>query len=168
MSENIGLLPVNEKKDYHDCEMTFCMYYENTQGDYKVDKAQKYHIHTTLKEVDVLNEALNLYQEEGFKDTFLSYSAEVDGDSTFPEFTSKIEKAHVLGRALMDLANDEDSLVQLQEYCIDQAPRYVDDFGINKQIESITINNETKNIEGYEDLKTYISELKVKNPSYFS
>lgn len=159
MSENVGLITVNTKKEYHNCEMVFSLYYDHAKSDFKVEKDQKYKIHTTIQEVEVLNEALNVYQAEGFKDTFLLFAAEVDGGAKYPDFVARLNTAQALGKQLQALAKDEDSLVQLSEYCIEIIPTYNDDFGINKQIESITINGKTREINGYEDLKEYISKL---------
>lgn len=159
MSENLGLITVNEQKEYHNCEMVFSLYYNHAKSDFKVEKDQKYKIHTTIQEVEVLNEALNVYQAEGFKDTYLLFSAEVDGSAKYPDFVPRLKTAQALGKQLQALANDEDSLVQLSEYCIEIIPTYKDDFGINKSIESITIDGVTRDINGYEDLKEYISKL---------
>lgn len=150
---------VNEKKDYHSCEMVFSLYYDHAKSDFKVDKEQKYKIYTTIKEVEVLNEALNVYQSEGFKDAYLLFAAEVDGSAKYPDFVPRVDQAHALAKQLNDLSNDEDSLVQLSEYCIEVIPTYADDFGINKQIESITIDGVTRVINGYDDLREYISHL---------
>ncbi len=168
MIDNSGTIIVNEKQDYHNCEMGFCFYYESDTSDFKVGKEQKYKIHTTLKEVEKLNEALNIYQAEGFKEAFLRYTSEVDGSNKYPEFVIDYIDAIETGRALQALANDEDSLVQLSEYCIDIPPTYADDFGINKQIESITVEGKTELVNGYEDITDYLSELREKKPSLFS
>ena len=168
MSDDLALITVNEKKAYHDCEMMFCFYYNNDKSDFKVDKEQKYKIYTTVKEVALLNEALHVYQEKGFKDTYLLYSAERDGSQKYPEFVGDYIDGIQLGKALQALANDEDSLIQLSEYCIETPLTYADDFGINKQIESICIDNETRDVNGYEDLKAYISELREERPSFFA
>jgi len=159
VSENLGLITVNEKKEYHNCEMVFSLYYDHAKSDFKVEKDQKYKIYSTIKEVEVLNEALNVYQAEGFKDAYLLFVAEVDGSAKYPDFVPRLNTAKELAKQLNDLSNDEDSLVQLSEYCIEIIPTYDDDFGINKQIESITINGATRDIMGYEDLKNYISKL---------
>lgn len=159
MSNTAGLITVNEKKDYHNCEMVFSLYYNHPKSAFKVEKDQKYKIHTTIQEVEVLNEALNVYQAEGFKDAYLLFAAEVDGSSKYPDFVPRLNKAKALAKQLNDLSNDEDSLVQLSEYCIEIIPTYDDDFGINKQIESITVNGETRDLKGYEDLKDYFSTL---------
>lgn len=159
MNDNLGLIPVNEKQEYHDCEMTFCFYYDHEKSDFKVQKDQKYKIYTTIKEVELLNEALNIYQEDGFKDTYLLFEREADGASKYPEFASRLSRAKEIARALAGLAKDECNLVQLSEHCLEVAPTYVDDFGINKQIESITINGTKREIKGYEDLKDFISQL---------
>ena len=111
MSDNSGVIRVNEKQAYHNCEMTFCFYYESRNNDFKVDKEQKYKIHTTIKEVELLNEALHIYQADGFKDAFLKYSEAVDGSYKYPEFVIDYIDAIEAGRALQALANDEDSLV---------------------------------------------------------
>ncbi|MDA7816739.1 hypothetical protein N9A28_00955 [Sulfurimonas sp.] len=160
MSENIGLITVNAKKEYHDCEITFCLYYESDASDFKLDKDQKYKIHTTIEEVEILNEALHVYQADGFKKMFLLYSDEIEPSKKYPEFVTSFEAVTKLGQSLQKLAKDEDSLVQLQEYCLDTPPTYVDDFGINKDIESITINGKTKELNGYQDLKDYLSKLR--------
>ena len=167
MSENLGVIPVNEKKEYHNCEMTFCFYYDHEKSSFKVEKDQKYKIYTTIKEVELLNEALNVYQEDGFKETYVLFHTQNDGDSKYPEFTPRLHKAKELARELSSLSNDEDSLVQLSEYCLEVAPTYVDDFGINKQIESITIDGQTRDINGYRDLESYISELKTTRKALF-
>lgn len=168
MNDDVSLITVNTKKEYHNCEMTFCFYYNNDESDFKVNKDQKYKIYTTVKEVTLLNEALNVYQEEGFKDTYLLYSAETDGSQKYPAFVGDYIDAVQLGKALQALANDEDSLVQLSEYCIEIPPTYADDFGINKQIESIRIDSEKRDVSGYEDLKDYLSELREERPSLFA
>ncbi len=160
-------ITVNEKKEYHNCEMTFCFYYDNEKSDFKLEKDQKYTIHTTLKEVELLNEALNIYQEDGFKETFLLYTAEVDGSIKYPDFTPRFNRSQELARALTALSNDEDSLIQLSEYCIETPPTYADDFGINKQIESITIDAQTRDIDGYDDLKGFLSQLREDQTDLF-
>lgn len=159
MSESVGLITVNEKKEYHNCEMVFSLYYNHEKSDFKVEKDQKYKIHTTIQEVEVLNEALNVYQAEGFKDAYLLFASEVDGGAKYPDFVPRLKTAQALGKQLQALSNDEDSLVQLSEYCIEIIPTYNDDFGINKQIESITIDGVTREMQGYDDLKAYISKL---------
>ena len=159
MSENLGLITVNTKKEYHNCEMVFSLYYNHAKSDFKVEKDQKYKIHTTIQEVEVLNEALNVYQAEGFKDTFLLFAAEVDGGAKYPDFVPRFNTAQAFGKQLQALSNDEDSLVQLSEYCEETPPTYADDFGIDKHIESITINGQTRDINGYEDLKAYFRSI---------
>ncbi|HQS66834.1 MAG TPA: hypothetical protein PLM93_06590 [Sulfuricurvum sp.] len=159
MIESLGLITVNKKQDYHNCEMVFSLYYNHAKSDFKVEKDQKYKIHTTIKEVEVLNEALNVYQAEGFKDAYLLFAAEVDGSAKYPDFVPRLNTAQALGKQLQALSNDEDSLVQLSEYCIEIIPTYNDDFEINKHIESITINGITREINGYDDLREYISKL---------
>lgn len=159
MSENLGLITVNEQKDYHNCEMVFSLYYNHAKSDFKVEKDQKYKIHTTIQEVEVLNEALNVYQAEGFKETYLLFAAEVDGSAKYPDFVPRLNTAQALGKQLQALSNDEDSLVQLSEYCIEMIPTYNDDFGINKHIESITIDGVIRDINGYEDLKEYFRSI---------
>lgn len=159
MSDTAGLITVNKKQDYHNCEMVFSLYYNHAKSDFKVEKDQKYKIHTTIQEVEVLNEALNVYQAEGFKDTYLLFAAEVDGSAKYPDFVPRLNAAQALGKQLQALSNDEDSLVQLSEYCIEIIPTYNDDFGINKHIESITIDGITRETNGYEDLKAYILNL---------
>lgn len=153
------ILSVNEKQEYHNCEMIFSMYYQSASSDFTVEKDQKYKIHTTIKEVEVLNEALNVYQADGFKETYLLFSAEKDGSVKYPDFAPRVTRAHELCKILQDLSQDEDSLVQLSEYCIDTPPTYKDDFGINKQIEAVIINGKTKEVNGYEDLKHYLASL---------
>lgn len=159
MKEDLELITVNEKKVYHDCEMTFSFFYDHEKSDFKVKPEQKYKIHTTIKEVEILNEALNVYQEDGFKDAYLLFSAEIDGSVKYPDFVPRFNKAKALAKQLNDLSNDDDSLVQLSEYCEETPPTYVDDFGINKQIESITINGHTKYITDYEDLRNYCQNI---------
>jgi len=139
--------------------MTFSLFYNHPQSSFKVEKDQKYKIHTTLKEIAVFNEALTIFQEDGFKDAYLLFSVEIDGSKKYPDFVERFEKSQKVARDLNKLSNDEDSLEQLQEYCEEQAPTYADDFGINKQIESITLNQQTTTINGYEDLKKYLLNL---------
>lgn len=147
--------------------MTFSCYYIHDKSDFKVSKDQKYKINTTVKEVELLNEALNVYQEDGFKDAYLLFAAEMDGSVKYPDFVSRFKKSQELAKALNELSNDEDSLVQLSEYCIEVAPTYVDDFGINKQIESITVEGKTRELNGYKDLKAYILELRKEKALLF-
>ena len=158
MNDNIDLITVNEKREYHDCEMVFSLEYHNRNNGFKVQKDQKYKIHTSVKEVKILNEALQVYQAEGFKDTYLLYMAHVDGHALYPDFTPYMEKAHSLTKQLQDLSKDEDSLVQLSEYCLEIIPTYGDDFRINKHIESIIIGGRTRIVSGYEDLKDCLSQ----------
>lgn len=159
MSDTLELITVNTKKEYHNCEMTFSLFYKHPQSTFKVEKVQKYKIHTTLKEIAALNEALQVFQEDGFKDAYLLFSAEIDGSKKFPDFVERFEKSQQVAKELTKLSNDEDSLDQLQEYCEEQAPTYADDFGINKQIESITVNNQVTTVNGYTDLKNYLMSL---------
>lgn len=159
MSDTLELITVNTKKEYHNCEMTFCLFYNHPKSIFKVDKDQKYKIHTTLKEIAVFNEALTIFQEDGFKDAYLLFSEEIDGSKKYPDFVERFKKSQKVARELNKLSNDEDSLEQLQEYCEEQAPTYADDFGINKQIESIRFNNKTTTFDGYEDLKQYLTDL---------
>lgn len=168
MSDTTDVLTVNTKKDYHNCEMIFSMYYENPDNGFKVDEEQQYRIFTTIKEVDALNEALNLFQSKGFKDNFLLYTSVVDGSAYYPEFVIDYIDAIELGKELQILANDEDSLVQLSEYCLETPPTYEDDFKINKKIESITIDGDTKTISDYDDLEAYISTLRDEKPELFA
>ena len=156
MSETIELITVNTEKEYHDCAMTFCLFYQHDESDFIVSNKQKYKIHTTIAEVKLLNEALHVYQEDNFKNSFLLYSNEIDGAKKYPDFVARFNRSQELAKQLTILANDEDSLVQLSEYCTQQAPTYNDDFGINKKIESITIKGKTKNLDGYEDIKNYL------------
>ena len=167
LDETLALLTVNEKKAYHNCEMIFSCYYEHDTSDFKVTKKQKYKIHTSIKEVEALNEALNVYQEAGFKDTYLLFSQEIDGSKKYPDFVQVFKHSQELARKLASVSNDEDSLDQLQEYCTEQAPSYADDFGINKQIESLTLENYTREIDSYEDLKSYLRELKKTTTHLF-
>ncbi len=167
MNDDSGCITVNKKQAYHNCEMTFCFYYSNEKSDFKVEKDQKYKIHTTIKEIEQLNEALNIYQADGFKEAYLRYVSEVDGSQRYPEFVIDYIDAVEAGRKLQALANDEDTLVQLSEYCIETAPTYADDFGINKQIEAISIDADTRTVNGYEDLREYIAELKRTKASLF-
>lgn len=137
MQKNEAIITVNTPKEYHNCEMIFSFNYKNENTNFKVDEKQKYKIFTTLKEVETLKAALDVYQEEGFKDAYLLYFEEVNGDAKYPEFTLRFKKAQELAKALNDLANDEDSLVQLSEYCLETPPTYADDFRINKRIEEV-------------------------------
>ena len=167
MNDNLGLITVNKKKEYHNCEMIFSFHYSHDKSDFKVNKDQKYKIYTTIKEVELLNEALNVYQKDGFKDTYLLFSSEIDACVKYPDFVPYFNKSKELAQQLSELSNDEDSLDQLNEYCLEIAPTYVDDFGINKQIESIILNTKIRDISSYEDLKAYISELKKEKSSLF-
>jgi len=160
LSDDLSVVTVNEKKDHHDCEMTFSFYYNNDKSDFKVDEDQLYKIHTTIKEVELLNEALNVYQADDFKERCLLYMAEADESQSYPEFSGDYIDAQQLAKALKALAKDEDSLIQLSEYCLETAPTYADDFGINKQIRSLSIDGVAKDINGYDDLKDYLSVLK--------
>jgi len=127
MKATLDLVIVNMKKDYHNCEMIFsCSHSE-----------EKYQIYTTLKEVEVLKEALEIYQAEGFKEQFLLYSDAINPEEEYPEFVASFKKVHALGKSLQALAKDDYSLTQLQDYCLEQAPTYVEDFMINKQILSV-------------------------------
>lgn len=157
MNDTIDPITVNEKKEYHDCEMIFSLEHHNHINGFKVDKDQKYKIHTSIKEVEILHEALKVYQAEGFKDAYLLYMAHVDGDAIYPDFTPQLQKAHLLTKQLQSLAKDEDSLVQLSEYCLEIIPTYEDDFRINKHIESIIIEGKTRVVNEYGDLKDYLS-----------
>ena len=167
MSDNLEVVTVNERKAYHNCEMIFSFYHNHDKSDFKVEKDQKYKIYTRIKEVELLNEALEVYQEDGFKDSYLLFLSEIDGNGKYPDFVPRFNKSKELAEQLSALSKDEDSLVQLSEYCLETAPTYVDDFGINKQIESITIDGETKAINGYKDLKDYISELRKEKAVLF-
>ncbi len=166
MSDNLNYICVNEKQAYHNCELVFSFYYDNKR-DFKVDEEQKYKIHTTIKEVELLNEALNVYQEDDFKKTYLLFTAEIDGSLNYPDFVPRFNQAQELAKELNDLSNDEDSLVQLSEYCTEVAPTYADDFGINKQIESITVEGDTRVSKGYEDLKDHFTQLRQEKASLF-
>ena len=159
MNETVEIISINEKKEYHNCEMLFSFFNDNAKSNFQVDQEQKYSIHTTIKEVEVLNEALNVFQNKGFKDNFLNYTSVVDGSQQYPEFVVDYIAAVDLAKELQSLANDEDSLVQLSEYCMETPPTYEDDFRINKQIVSITIDSQTRDINGYEDLKKYLQEI---------
>jgi hypothetical protein len=100
---------------------------------------EKYKIYTTVKEVEVLQEALDVYQAEGFKEQFLVYSNALSPEEEYPEFVSAFKKVHSLGKSLQALAQDAYSLTQLQDYCLEQASTYVEDFMINKQILSVVL-----------------------------
>jgi len=156
---DVNIITVNQKQDYHNCEMIFSFFYHSESSGFVVEKDQKYKIYTTLKEVEILNEALHIYQEDGFKEAYLLFAAEKDGSAKYPDFVPRVTRAHELSKVLQDLSHDEDSLVQLSEYCIETPPTYKDDFGINKQIEAIIVNGQAKEVSGYQDLKTYISNL---------
>jgi len=168
LSSSVEAIVVNKEQEYHNCEMTFRFSYDNDKSDFSVDEEQKYMIHTTVAEVEALNEALNVYQSEGFKENFLLYTAVVDGSDKYPGFVIDYMDAVQLGRALQALAKDEDSLVQLNEYCLETPPTYADDFRINKHIESITVNGITRDVEGYEDIEEYMSKLREAQPSLFA
>ncbi|NOR55991.1 MAG: hypothetical protein GQ531_07255 [Sulfurovum sp.] len=168
MSNQITSIIVNEKRDYHNCEMTFSCSIERNSNNFEIDQDQPYIIYTTLKEVEVLNEALAIYQAEGFKEKLWRYTNEVDASTKYPEFVKDSETAKAIGKKLNDLCQDSDSLVQLQEYCMEQAPTYADDFNINKSIDAITIDNDCKEINGYEDLKSYLLTLKETKANLFA
>ncbi|MEA3369805.1 MAG: hypothetical protein U9Q40_00525 [Campylobacterota bacterium] len=163
MNNNSEAVTVNKKQAYHNCEMTFCFYYESAKSDFKVTKKQKYKIYTTAKELELLNEALNIFQAEGFKDAYLLYTQEVDGSQKYPEFVMKYTDSVNIAKALQSAANDEDSLTQLSEYCLEIAPTYEDDFRINKQIDSVTIDTQTREVKGYSDLKEYLLKQAINN-----
>jgi hypothetical protein len=153
LSNNLEPINVNAKQAYHNCEMTFSFYLNNNNSNFIVDTNQQYTINTTLKEVEILNEALHLYQSDGFKKQYLLFSNELDGKTKYPQFIENFDRSQALANELSTLAKDEDSLVQLSSYCLDTAPTFVDDFYLNKQIQSITIDNTTTQCNGYEELK---------------
>jgi len=167
VNDNTVLITVNEKQEYHNCEMIF-YFYNNDENGFRVTKDQKYKIHTTIKEVEALNEALNVYQADGFKEKYLLYNSVMDGSDQYPEFAIDYIDSVQVCRTLQSLANDEDSLVQLSEYCLDVAPTYKDDFMINKRIESVIVGSHKKEIEDYDDLEEYMAELKEKEPTLFN
>lgn len=136
MNETLGQIPVNTKQTHHDCEMIFS-YSTSGQSDFSIDSEQRYKIYTTLEEIEVLKEALEMYQAEGFKEQFLLYSNALSPKEEYPEFVASFKKVHALGKSLQSLAKDDYSLTQLQDYCLEQATTYVEDFMINKQIHSI-------------------------------
>lgn len=131
-------------------------FYSTHQNTFEVNQEQKYKIYTTTKEVQVLNEALNIYQSDGFKNSYLLFEEEIDGSKKYPDFLPYFKKSQEIAKVLQGLAQDEDSLVQLNEYCLEIAPTYLDDFMLNKKIESIIIDREEKEIKGYEDLKAIL------------
>ena len=126
MSENI--VTVNEKKTYHNCALRFSMFSSDSSSDFKVDDSIYYCIHTTLKEVELLNEALNIYQNDNFKSDYLEYFEAHDAKEKFPAFHEKFENSQKIAKALKALANDEDALTQLQSYVLDIVPTYRDDY----------------------------------------
>lgn len=75
--------------------------------------------------------------------------------STLILYILRFKRSQELAKELNGLSNDEDSLVQLSEYCIKVAPTYEDDFAVNKQIEC------------HEDLKDYILELRQEKAPFF-
>ncbi len=150
------IITVNEKKPHHDCEMVFSFDYENKENGFEVDSEQKYRIHTTLKELALLNIALHLYQAEGFKDKYWLYTNTVDPSNVYPMFVPDYIEAIGIGKQLQALAVDEDSLVQLSEYCLETPPTYEDDFRINKVIHSVTVKGVTTEISDYEDIKDFL------------
>ena len=167
MSESIHIISVNTKKEYHNCEMIFSFLNDDIKSDFEVDQDQEYKIHATIKEVEILNEALNVFQKPGFKDNFLIYTAVTDGSQQYPEFVIDYITAVEFGKELQALANDEDSLVQLSEYCMETPPTYEDDFRINKKIVSVTIDGQTELVNGYDDVEEYIDTLKEEKPALF-
>jgi len=168
MREDLGLVSVNEKQKYHNCEMIFSFYYHNKENGFKVDEEQKYKIHTTIKEIEVLNEALELYQEDRFKENYLLYTSEVDGSNVYPLFAGDYIESVSLSRSLQALANDEDALVQLSTYCLETPPTYEDDFKINKKIESIILDGQKHAFEDFDEIQAYMAELKEAKPALFA
>jgi len=167
MNEMMQIIIVNSKKDYHNCEMIFSFYYKSDTSDFNVQNNQKYNIHTTIKEIEALNEALNVFQSNSFKEQYLLYSEQIDGSIKYPEFKSTYEKSKELALILTKLSNDEDRLDQLTNYCMQIAPTYDDDFKINKKIESIIIDKTIQTVNGYDDLKEYIAKLKIPSKHLF-
>lgn len=158
MSESLVYVNVNEKKEYHDCEMIFSFYLDYKADDFEVDSDVKYKINTTLKELFVLNEALTLYQKKGFKDNYLAYASVLDGSQQYPNFVIDYIDSVELTKQLQGLANDEDSLVQLNSYCLDTPPTYEDDFRINKKIEAIIYQGESVSFKDADDIEEYLED----------
>lgn len=149
---------VNNKNEYHDCEMVFSFYFENSESDFQVDPEQLYKINTTLKEVAIFNEALQLFQSQGFKEKYLLYTSVQDGSQKYPNFVIDYIDSVELTKQLQSLSNDEDSLVQLNEYCLETPPTYVDDFYINKRIHSIKYKDNLLVVDDFDDIESFVDE----------
>jgi len=167
LSETTNIISVNTKKEYHNCEMIFNFLNDDIKSDFEVDQEQQYKIHTTIKEVEKLSEALSVFQKPGFKENFLIYTSVQDGSNEYPNFVMDYITAVELGKELQALANDEDSLVQLSEYCMETPPTYEDDFRINKRIISITIDGQTHDVKDFDDVEDFIDDLKEEKPALF-
>lgn len=167
MSNNTNYIYVNDKKAYHNCEITFSFYLSNDKSDFAVDKEQMYSIYTTAKELELFNEALHIYQEDGFKDTYLLFIADMNSSTQYDDFVPRFNRAIDLAKQLQEISNDEDSLIQLSEHCLETPTTYADDFYINKQIQSLNIDGVSREINGYDDLKTYLAELKKEKAALF-
>ncbi len=167
MNDSIPTFHINDRKPYHDCELYFCFDYVNKQTGFQVDNTQTYLMHTTIKEVELLNEALNIYQAKGFKDKVLDFQSGSGGDESLDVFQKQYEHVLKLSRSLKELCQDEDSLIQLSEYCLETPPTYEDDFKINKHIRSVTVEGEKIKVRDCDDLKVYITRLKEKRISLF-
>lgn len=157
MSNNLAYVVVNDVKEYHDCEMVFSFYFEGSGFD--VDASQRYKINTTVQEVKILNEALTLFQKKGFKDQYRQYTSVVDGSQKYPEFVIDYINSVELTKMLQSLANDEDSLVQLNEYRFEVPPTYEDDFRTNKKIESVTYEGKIHLVDDSEELDEFLEEI---------
>ena len=154
---NSQLIYVNQKREYHNCSMIFSYYQTHTPSHFQVDCTLRYHIFTTLTELKLLNEALHIYQAHGFKEAYLKYNSEIHAKDENSEFAKKLQEAQQIAKELQSLAQDEDSLVQLQEYILETPPTYVDDFYINKKIEAIIIDEATHTISDYKAIKKLLA-----------
>ena len=162
-----GVITVNTPQEYHNCSLLFSFEYTNPDNGFSVDSEQLYKIHTTLKEVEALNEALAVYQKPGFKENFLLYTSVQDGSNKYPNFVFDYMDAVESGKRVQYYANDEDSLVQLSSYCMETAPTYEDDFKINKHLHVLEIDDKRYELGDYEECEEFFEDLREKSPHYF-
>jgi hypothetical protein len=162
-----SIYTVNTPQPYHNCELIFSYHYENPANGFKVDDQQLYHIHTTMKEVYILNEVLEIFQAPGYKEQFIDYNNVTDGSNVYPAFVIDYIDGVQMGKQLRALAKDDDGLVQINDFCLETPPTYEDDFKINKTLHELKIGDETYHIDDYEDFKEYLDELRESRAELF-
>jgi len=159
----IAPIPVNTMQAYHNCEMVFSFFYENSENGFRVTvDDQKYLIYTTLKEVELFNETLYLFQTPGFKEDFFNYVNTMNPETVLSGFTPYYEHAQRLSKSLYRAANDENALTKLNDHCLQIPPTYKDDFMLNKQIDSLRVGITKKEFNGYEEVRSFLQEQKVR------